>query len=44
MTGSQSRGGELELQLKLERQQLDDFHQNFWLDVRPINLSFLTRG
>jgi len=32
MTGSQCQRGELELQLKLERQQLDAFHQNFWLD------------
>lgn len=44
MTDSQSRRGELELQLKLERQQLDAFHQTFWLDVRPIYFSFRGRS
>ncbi|KAF8238612.1 hypothetical protein L208DRAFT_1241065 [Tricholoma matsutake] len=33
MTGSQDQRGQLELQFKLERQQLDAFHQNFWLDT-----------
>ena len=35
MTGSHHQRGELELQFKLQRQQLDAFHQNFWLDVCP---------
>lgn len=38
VTSSQLRG-ELELQFKLERQQLDTFHQHFWLDVGLIRLS-----
>lgn len=41
MTGSQDQRGQLELQFKLERQQLDAFHQNFWLDVRPTTLCLL---
>jgi hypothetical protein len=32
MTSSLGQKGELELQFKLQRQQLDAFHQNFWLD------------
>lgn len=31
---AQSRPVDLELQFKLQRQQLDNFHQDFWLDVR----------
>ncbi|KAG6900856.1 hypothetical protein C0993_009974 [Termitomyces sp. T159_Od127] len=30
----QERGEDLALQFKLQRQQLDDFHQHFWFDVR----------
>ncbi|KAF5380920.1 hypothetical protein D9615_003992 [Tricholomella constricta] len=31
-TGSKKRGDQSALQFKLQRQQLDDFHQNFWFD------------
>jgi len=31
-TGSKTQGEESALQFKLQRQQLDDFHQNFWFD------------
>ncbi|KAF8163333.1 hypothetical protein B0H34DRAFT_695048 [Crassisporium funariophilum] len=31
-TGERNAPGELELQFKLQRQQLDTFHQNFWRD------------
>ena len=31
---AQSRPVDLEFQFKLQRQQLDNFHQDFWLDVR----------
>ncbi|KAG6874187.1 hypothetical protein C0995_003733 [Termitomyces sp. Mi166 len=31
-TVSKERGEDLALQFKLQRQQLDDFHQNFWFD------------
>ena len=40
VTGSQNHIGELELQFKLQRQQLDSFHHNFWLDVRPAAFAF----
>jgi hypothetical protein len=43
MTSSLGQKGELELQFKLQRQQLDAFHQNFWLDVRPSNWFALGR-
>jgi len=40
-TPEDSRGGKpLELQFKLQRQQLDEFHHNFWFDVRNTCLFF----
>lgn len=41
--GGQNEAAVSELQYRLQRQQLDAFHHNFWLDVRPIH-PVLTSG
>lgn len=38
--GAQSEAAVSELQYRLQRQQLDAFHHNFWFDVRFIRLVF----